>query len=129
MNVYVESNFVLQLALLQEFHASEEESRRWESVRARLLRSADVVPIDGEILATASRQRQTYALEPHDAIVYTSVLSHLQRSGGVASCFLNADAKDFDDPNLVAELAGHHCKLIFRFDDGLRYLSHARTPE
>ena len=203
MNVYVESNFVLQLALLQEFHASceaivqlceagsarlvipafsliepyrtldrhhaqrvrikgdldielrqlartssfterlaefesltsllidsaEEESRRWENVRERLLRAADVVPIDAEILATASRQRHTYALEPHDAIVYASVLSHLERSGGVASCFINADAKDFDDPNLVAELVGHQCKLIFRFDDGLRYLSHAPAPE
>lgn len=202
MNVYVESNFVLQLALLQEYHASceavvqlceagkarlvipafsliepygtldrhraqrvrikgdldtelrqlartssfrerladfesltsllidsaDEESGRLESVRARLLRAADVVPIDAELLATASQQRDTYAFEPHDAIVYASVLLHLGRSGGVASCFLNADAKDFDDPNLVAELAGHHCKLIFRFDDGLRYLSHAPSP-
>jgi predicted nucleic acid-binding protein len=199
VNVYVESNFVLQLALLQEFHASceaivqlceagsarlvipafsliepyrtldrhhvqrvrikgeldielrqlartssfterlaefesltsllidsaEEENRRWESVRERLLHAAHVVPIDADVLATASRQHH---LEPHDAIVYASVLSHLGRSGGVASCFLNADAKDFDDPNLVAELAGHHCKLIFRFDDGLRYLSHAPSP-
>jgi predicted nucleic acid-binding protein len=203
VNVYVESNFVLQLALLQEFHANcdaivklceagraqlvipafsliepyrtlgrhhaqrvrikgdldielrqlartssfterladfesltsllidsaEEESTRWESVRERLLRAAEVVPIDAEVLATASRQRHVYALEPHDAIVYASVLSHLERSGGVASCFINADAKDFDDPNLVAELADRHCKLIFRFDDGLRYLSHASAPE
>jgi len=114
VNVYVESNFVLQLALLQEFHASCE---------------AIVQLCEAGSLASASRQRHSYALEPHDAIVYASVLSHLERSAGVASCFLNADAKDFDDPNLVAELAGHHCKLIFRFDDGLQYLSHARPLE
>ena len=96
-------------------------------MRERLLRVAEVVPINAEILATASRQRHSYALEPHDAIVYASVLSHLERSGAVASCFLNADARDFDDPNLVAELADRHCKLILRFDDGLRYLSHASS--
>jgi hypothetical protein len=43
------------------------------------------------------------------------------------SCFLNADAKDFDDPDLVVELATHRCKLLFRFDDGLRYLG-PQTP-
>jgi predicted nucleic acid-binding protein len=197
LNVYVESNFVLQLALLQEFHASceailqlcegggarlvipafslvepyrtlglrhsqrerlkrdldtefrqlartssfgerlaefqnltsllidsaDEESRLWEGVRARLLTAADVVPIDAEILDAAARHRLAHALEPYDAIVYASVLSHLERSGGTPGCFLNADAKDFDDPDLVAELARRQCKLIFRFDDGLRYLS------
>jgi predicted nucleic acid-binding protein len=201
VNVYVESNFVLQLALLQESHASceailqlceggdarlvipafslvepyrtldlrhaqrerikrdldaelrqlartssfgqrltefesltsllidsaEEESIRWESVRAWLLRAADVVPIDGEILDAAARHRVVHALGPHDAIVYPSILSHLERSGSAPSCFLNADARDFDDPDLVAELASHQCKLIFRFDDGLRYLSQASS--
>ncbi len=198
MNVYVESNFVLQLALLQESQAScgailqlaesgaarlvipafslvepyrtlelrraqrerikrdldtefrelarsssfgdrlaefaslrsllidsaDEERMRWEDVRARLLRAADVVPMDAAILGAAARQRLAHALQPYDAIVYASVLSHLERSGGTASsCFLNADAKDFDDPDLVAELAARQCKLIFRFDDGLQYLS------
>jgi predicted nucleic acid-binding protein len=197
VNVYVESNFVLQLALRQEFHASceaivqrceaggarlvvpafslvepyrtlglrhaqrerikrdldaelrqlartssfserlaesaglqslliesaEDESRRWEDVRTRLLGVADVVAMDAGILDAAGRHRLTHALQPHDAIVYASVLFHLGHSEGSPSCFLNADARDFDDPDLVAELAARNCKLIFRFDDGLRYLS------
>jgi hypothetical protein len=201
VNVYVESNFVLQLALQQEAHAScegilqlcqggiarlvipafslvepyrtlelrgaqrerlrrdldteirqlartsffgerlsefadlrsllidsvAEERMRWAEVRARLLRAAEVVAMDADILGAAARHPLTQLLEPHDAIVYASVISHLARSGSSApSCFLNADARDFGDPDLVAELAARHCKLIFRFDDGLQYLSRAR---
>jgi hypothetical protein len=102
--------------------SADEESRRWEDVRARLLRVADVVPMDAHILGAAARHRLAHALQPHDSIVYASVLLDLERSGSAQSCFLNADARDFDDPDLVAELAARQCKLIFRFDDGLRYL-------
>jgi predicted nucleic acid-binding protein len=200
VNVYVESNFVLQLALVQEFHASceailhscesgaaqlvvpaiclaepdqtlyrqkqrrtqikvdldrefrqlartsaysarlaefasltsllidsaEGEYQRWEEVRVRLLRAADVVSLDAAILSAAARQRATHDLRHQDALVYASVLSHLGRSTGATSCFLNAD-KDFDDPDLVAELTRHDCKLIARFDDGYQYLERSRS--
>jgi hypothetical protein len=203
VNVYAESNFVLQLALLQEVHASceailqlceaggaqlvipavclvepdqtlyrqkqrrtqikldldrefrqlartppyaarlgefasltsllidsaEEEHNRWEEVRARLLLAAHIVPLDAAILSAAARQRATHDLRYlryQDALVYASVLSHLERSPRARSCFLNTDT-DFDDPDLVAELAHHNCKLIPRFDDGYQYLDHSRS--
>ena len=63
MNVYVESNFVLELALIQEQSAS--------------------------------------------------------------CCFLNRNSKDFDDQNIVDELAGYNCQLLFQFDAGYSFINAA----
>jgi predicted nucleic acid-binding protein len=106
--------------------SSEEEHNRWGEVRTRLLRAAHVVPLDAAILSLAARQRAIHDLKHQDALVYASVLSHLERSPSATSCFLNAD-RDFDDPDLVAELAHHNCKLIAWFDDGYQYLDHSRS--
>ena len=85
--------------------STDEESGRWEGERERLQRVAEVVPMDAGVLRAAAGHRAAFEFQPHDAIVYASVLSHLDRSGDAPSCFLNADARDFDDPDVVAELA------------------------
>ena len=56
------------------------------------------------------------------AVVYASVLSHLARSKPPQSCFLNRNARDFDQPDIVAELQRHGCTMIPSFDHGHRYL-------
>lgn len=197
MNVYVESNFVLELALVQEQHAScervltlceagdirvvvpsysimepyetllrrhlerkglkdsldlelqqlsrtsgyaqrlsgfealtsllvdsaKEEIQRLESIRARLLSCATVIALEASILSSASQHQKRHGLSTQDAIVYASVLSHLGSvEGGVQSCFLTRDT-DFDDPSIMEGLRAHRCRLIWRFDHGLSYLS------
>lgn len=196
MNVYVESNFVLELALVQEQHASceeivrlaeagrarlvipayslaephetlvrrrrqrkqlkahldeelrqlsrtatysqqlggfenlttvlidsaDEEAKRLEQLQGRLLKSVEIIPLDASILAAATRYQLKHDLSPQDALVYASVLSHLAGSAAPESCFLNKNSKDFDDPDIVAELKQHTCKLIPRFDDGCEYV-------
>ncbi len=196
MNVYVESNFVLELALVQEEHTSCEEilrlsergnarlvipaysfaepyetlvrrrgqrkrlkdnldeelkqlsrtatysqrlsgfedltkvlidsadgqDKRLAQLRARLLKAVEVIPLDVSILAAATRYRARHDLSSQDSLVYASVLSHLPPSGARESCFLNKNSKDFDDPDIVAELKQYNCKLMPRFDDGHRYI-------
>ena len=197
MNVYVESNFVLELALAQEQHASceriltlceagdirvvvpsysivepyetllrrhlgrkglkdsldlelqqlsrtsgyaqrlsgfealtallvdsaKEEIQRLESVRVRLLSCATVIALEASILSIASQHQERHDLSTQDAIVYASVLSHLGSvEGGAQSCFLTRDT-DFDDPNIIEGLQARRCKVIWRFDHGLSYLS------
>jgi hypothetical protein len=73
------------------------------------------------VLATAARQEARHGLSAKDAIVYASVLSHLDAQAGAPSCFLTRDA-DFDDPDIVHELKEHGCRLIPRFDAGLSCL-------
>ncbi|HEY2291216.1 MAG TPA: PIN domain-containing protein [Thermoanaerobaculia bacterium] len=197
MNVYVESNFVLELALVQEQHASceriltlceagdirvvvpaysivepyetllrrhlgrkglkdsldlelqqlsrtsgyaqrlsgfealtallvdsaKEEIQRLERIRARLLSCATVIELEASILSSASQHQERHDLSTQDAIVYASVLFHLGSvEDGAKSCFLTRDT-DFDDPSIMEGLRVRRCKVIWRFDDGLSYLS------
>ena len=196
MNVYVESNFVLELALLQEQHASceemvrlgeaghiqlvtpayslaepyetltrrhrqrkrmkaeldvelrqlartttyahrlsgfqqlttvliesaDEEAKHLEEVCARLVQVAEVIPLASGLLIAATQYQHTYHLSPQDALVYAAVLGHLQQHQAIQSCFLNRNAKDFDDPDLVEELDRHNCKLLPRFDAGYQFV-------
>jgi predicted nucleic acid-binding protein len=194
VNVYVESNFVLELALLQEQHAACEEIlylcesgrarlvvpayclmepyeplvrrqadrrqlkstldsqfrqivrtalyrdrlleletatalllesatddlSRLETVRSRLLAGAEVAPLEGPVLARAVAQRATRELTAQDAVVYASILVHLERTAG-PSCFVTSDS-DFGDPNLKRELNEHNCRLLIGFEAGLQFL-------
>jgi predicted nucleic acid-binding protein len=196
VNVYVESNFVLELALLQEHHTSceellclceggriqlvipayslaepyetltrrhrqrkrmkaeldeelrqlartatytqrlsgfqqlttllidsaDEEAKRLEGVRARLLQVAEVIPLEVSILTAANQYQRTHGLDPQDALVYATVLLHLKQYQGPQSCFLNRNSKDFDDPDLIAELDAYNCKLLPQFDAGCRFV-------
>ena len=198
MNVYVETNFVLELALLQDQHAScekilglckerhiqlvlpayslaepyetltrqqkqrqriekelgpqikqiartatyadklsgldltalliqsaDEEAKRLEEVRSRLLETAEVVPLDASVLAASADSQRRHGFSPQDALVYASVLSHLQRARPTQSCFLNLNSKDFADQHVVDQLNQYNCKLLFKFDKGYQFIRHA----
>lgn len=196
MNVYVESNFVLELALLQEQHASCEEilrlsetgaaqivipaysiaepyetlvrrhrqrkrmkveldnelrqlartrdytqrlsgfrdliallidsadegAKRLEEVRTRLLKVAEVIPLEVQTLTSATSYQAVHGLSPQDAIVYATVLSHLKLHSASQSCFLNRNYKDFADPDLVEELNAHKWRLLSQFDTGHQFI-------
>jgi len=98
-----------------------EEIQRFEAVRAQLLRGTEIIPLDREILESTADLQASYGLDPQDASILASVLVHLGRETSSQSCFLSRD-KDFDDPNLVARLRQHGCKLLSRFDDGAGYV-------
>jgi predicted nucleic acid-binding protein len=110
--------------------SADEEIKRLDEVSARVLGTAEVIPVDGSVLNAAKRHRDANDLSFQDAVVYASILSHLDRFAPEASCFIDED-KDFSDPDLVKELAQRRCKLIFRFDHGLEHLRdslhHRRT--
>ncbi len=59
-----------------------------------------------------------YDLTPQDALVYASVIMHLRQHQPPAACFLNRNAKDFDNPDIVDELRKYNCVMIPRFDQG-----------
>ena len=196
MNVYVETNFVLELALLQEQHASctaliqlaeanriqlimpayamaepyetltrrhrqrqrmrtaldaelrqlarmatyaerlrdfqylttvlvesaDEETARLERVCTQLLQVAEIVPLTAMLWAAAMQHQHTSELSAQDALVYAAVLEHLQQASTAPSCFLNRNSKDFDDPDLVAELQRYGCKLLPQFEAGYQFV-------
>ncbi|MEA2694179.1 MAG: hypothetical protein QOJ16_3566 [Acidobacteriota bacterium] len=101
--------------------SGREEIQRLEATRARLLRIAEIIPLDGSILRSSSDLQAAYDLEPQDATIFASILLHLARAEFILSCFLSRD-QDFEDPDLVERLGRHGCKLLFRFDHGVGYV-------
>ncbi len=96
---------------------ADEEEMRLEDVRSRLMRITEVIPLDASVVSVAAMQyQQTHGFSPQDALVYSSVLSHLERINAPQSCFLNRNSKEFDNQIVVEQLNGNDCKLLPRFD-------------
>jgi predicted nucleic acid-binding protein len=109
--------------------STDEEARRLEATRAKLIQTAAILPLDATVLSAATPYQAEYDLSPEDAIVYATVVAHLKTSPSEASCFLNRNTRDFDDPDLVAELRRLGCKLLPRFDSGYQYILASLKPD
>lgn len=102
----------------------EAEEAEFHARAAALLQHATILPLDAMTLTTSAVLRSTGVLpEYFDSIVLASVLNDLRASTSAASCFLNRNRSEFDDPQIVAMLAELGCKSVFNFDDGLAYLT------
>jgi predicted nucleic acid-binding protein len=100
----------------------EEEEQRLDRTVDRVVRVAAIVPLGAEIMRSAMAVRKQYPLSVPDAIVFASVLSHLEAESPQEACFLNRDAKDFEDPGILETLRGRRCRLLPSFDNALRYI-------
>jgi len=89
---------------------------------AELLRTADVISLDTAILRSAAEIQGEFGMSGLDAIVLASVLAHLDLHNPTESCFLNRNAKDFDDPDVRERLETRGCRFFWKFEDALSYL-------
>ena len=106
-------------------NVTDEEIRRLQEVRARLLKTAEIIPLDIRVLTvlTASAEHQrVHGFSPQDALVYSSVRLHLEGAGAEQSCFLNRNSRDFDDESVAEELRSWKCKVLPRFDSGYDFI-------
>jgi predicted nucleic acid-binding protein len=101
---------------------NEEEQQRFDAYRYRLLNTGEIMALTTEILTEAVSCETTYDLEPQDAIILASVLSHLHNYQPQQSCFLNRNTKDFDNPDIVDQLDQRNCRMIPRFDHGYDFI-------
>ena len=103
--------------------SSEEDERRLDDALRRILAVAQLVPIDAAVIVEAERNRRApLKLGHQDAIVYASIISHLQSTRPSIGCFLNRNRNDFNNPNIDRALSESHCKLLFSFEKGLDYI-------
>jgi hypothetical protein len=115
----IESIKDLESLLVQ---GNEEEQNRFIQYRNRFFNSGEIVALTTEILIKAATYENDYDLPPQDALVYASVIAHLQNSQPLQSCFLNRNSKDFNIPDIKEELNILNCKPIFQFDQGYSFL-------
>lgn len=100
----------------------EDEKKRLDDVCSQLSDTAQVIPLDKDILAASRECRSKHDLSYQDSIVYASVLAHLALSPDRQSCFLDKD-KDFHDQHIVEELAGYRCELLPDFGAGYGFIA------
>lgn len=101
--------------------STEEDEKRLDEVCLRLSETAEAIPLDAEILAMSREYRREHGFSPQDSIVYASVLAHLAQTSGTRSCFLDKD-KDFQNQDVVEELAGYRCQLLQDFGAGYGFI-------
>ena len=103
--------------------SSQEIGENFAKYREYLLKIAEIIPLNTDILLNAASAEENYKLkDPQDAFVYVSVLKHLQENKPQQACFLNRNSKDFNDPAIVDELESLNCRLISQFDAGYNFL-------
>lgn len=102
--------------------SNEEERHRFVQCRDRLLKVGEIVELNANILSEAASYETTYDLTPQDALVYASVITHLQQDLPEQACFLNRNSKDFDSPDIIDELRQLNCRMIVRFDHGYSFI-------
>lgn len=94
-----------------------------ERVIRRVLASAKVLPLTlVEFDAAVSYQRE-HDLSQADSIILACIVAHLRTCDTAdPKCFISRNTKDFDDPELIAELMRHNCQYFGAFDEGLRFV-------
>ena len=115
MNVYVESNFVLEQALEQEQCESCKELigiASAGSIRLVVPAFSLAEPHIALMRRGNERSRLSAELQKH--------LSELGRSKTYRE--VSGNFSDFDDPNVREMLDEFGCKFFGRFDDGLHYI-------
>jgi predicted nucleic acid-binding protein len=109
--------------LLSALLASGEDTRlRLEETITALSSAATILPLDADIVFRGRQKELDLALSPSDAVVYATVLSHLQAASSGVKRFLNRDSKGFANPSVYDELANFDCKLIVSFEKGLDFI-------
>jgi predicted nucleic acid-binding protein len=119
---YAERTAELQTLTSFLEESGREDRRRLETILKTLLSVVTVIPLTADIVAEAFDLQRSRGLSPPDALVYSSVLSHLRSSTPrrAPSCFVTRDS-DFTDDDISGDLESLGCKILFTFEDGLGY--------
>ena len=59
--------------------SSQDASEKFVKYREYILKIAEIIPLNANILLKAVSAEENYDLSPQDALVYVSVLKHLQK--------------------------------------------------
>lgn len=101
----------------------EEEKKRSEKCRKSLTKIAEIIAFDAQTIEKAKPIAANYDLTLQDAIVFTSILTHLQQNKATKNCFLNRNSKDFSQPSIVKRLKTLNCKFFADFEKVYNYIN------
>lgn len=102
--------------------SAEQERAGLQQAIKELLRIANVIPLDAEILNAAIALQAELGMSGQDAIVLASVLHHLSHTTPSESCFLSRNLRDFDDPDVRDRLDHFACRYFAGFEAALQHI-------
>jgi len=100
----------------------EEEKKRFEKCRKILTKIAEIIAFDAQTIEKAKAIATKYDLTLQDAIVFSSILNHLQQNRASQNCFLNRNSKDFSQPGIVKRLKTLNCKFFADFEKAYNFI-------
>ncbi len=101
----------------------EEEKKRFEKCRKSLTKIAEIIAFDAQTIEKAKITATKYDLTLQDAIVFSSILNHLQQNKAPQSCFLNRNSKDFSQPGIIKRLKTLNCKFFADFEKAYKFIN------
>lgn len=108
-------------AVLSE--SASDEKARLDATLLRLINLSGIIPLDNGVLRLSLDYQSKFALSPQDAIVFASVVSHLQSlEPSEEKVFVTRNKNDFVNPDIFEFLSSHNCKLLFKFTDAIGYV-------
>ena len=103
--------------------SASEEKARLDAAIVRLTNISTMIPLTSEVLRASIDYQGQFALGPQDAIVFASVVSHLQSlNSGEPKLFVTRNSRDFSNQDIKDLLLTHNCELLFRFADAAGYI-------
>lgn len=96
-------------AVLSLGESYEREKASLQAVVRRIAACGSVIALDTAVFQQATRHQGQYGLSPPDAIIYASVLAHVQQAPSAEPKYLVSKDKGFNDPGLIAQLRSYNC--------------------
>ncbi len=101
-----------------------EESASLKYIVNNVIGISTVIDLTKEIIRSAVDYEMSYDFSPQDAVVYASIMTHLETTKPDLSCFLNRNSKDFNVPDIQEALNRLNCKIMPSFVEGLKYVKY-----
>lgn len=100
-----------------------EAARRLDAFAAKAEAVCDILPMEPATVAQANRHREELGLALFDAVVLATVVESLRATRRDA-LFITRNSRDFEDPQIRAQLRALSCKLFTSFDSALKHIEH-----
>lgn len=101
----------------------DEDKKRIDDVCRRLLTSGSVATLDGATARRALELQVSRDLSPQDAVVFASILFHLEDAApDDRKVFVTRDPDDFLTPEITGDLEALDARLIPSFMDAVGFL-------
>ena len=97
----------------------DKDLKNFKHVQSRLLKTAELIPLDAKVIEHASQYREEGNRMPaQEAIAFSSVLVHLESAHEELSLFFNRSPRGFGDIDAAAQLRNFNCELVTQFENG-----------